>query len=126
MIPERRRLKRFSIRKGKYFYIFHDFRKLGALVEISIKGMSYKYIKGQKGYGRLNEVIEVEICDRTGDSYLKGIPFTPTYDVPHTSPHSWKSRSLSSFFMRRVGGDFDGISSDKRKQLRRFIMTFGL
>jgi hypothetical protein len=88
--------------------------------------MSCKYIKAYKGYRALNRVIEVEIFDSVSDLHLKEIPFKPTYDVPYRSSHSKTSRSLVSVFMRQVGGYFEGMSSDQRKQMRRFIMMSGL
>ncbi|MBW1818448.1 MAG: hypothetical protein JRJ60_14985 [Deltaproteobacteria bacterium] len=90
-------------------------------MDISIEGMSFKYIKGEKGYKPLNGAAVLEIFNKEGNIHLKGIPFKAFYDVPHKRQYS-----LVSAFMRRLGGRFEGISSDQRKQLRRFILKFAL
>jgi len=117
MYQERRKSKRFDVQKGIYAYVVPEFRKVGALADISIEGMSFKYIKGEKGYEPLTGVVELEILDKEGNCHMRGIPLRPSYDVPHKGPHS-----LVSAFMRRLGGRFEGISSYQRKQLRRFIL----
>ena len=118
---ERRKSKRFSIREGIYACVVPEFRKVGAIVDISIDGMSLKYIKGEKGYRPLNGTVVLEIFDKEGHIHLKGLSFKACYDVPRKGSHS-----LVGAFMGRLGGRFEDISSDQRKQLRRFILKFGV
>jgi len=118
---ERRKSKRFNVREGVFACVVPEFRRVGAIVDIGIEGISFKYIKGDKGYKPLTDVVILEIFDNEGNFHLGGIPFKTSYDVPHGGPHS-----LVSAFMRRLGGRFEGISSFQRKQLRRFIMEFAV
>jgi len=88
-------------------------------VDINMEGMSFKYIKGEKNYKPLTDVVVLEIFDKEGNFHLEGIPFKTSYDVPHGKPHS-----IVSTFMRRLAGRFEGISPFQQKQLRLFIKEF--
>jgi hypothetical protein len=121
MYLDRRKSKRFSVQKGIYAYVVPEFRKVGALADISMEGMSLKYIKGDNGYIPLKGKVLLELLDKDGNIYMTGIPFKVCYDVPHKGDHS-----LVSAFMRRRGGGFKGISPVQRKQLRRFILDFAV
>jgi hypothetical protein len=121
MYVDRRKSKRFSVQKGIYAYVVSEFHKMGALADISMDGMSFKYIKDDNGYIPLNDKVLLELLDKDGNIYMTGIPFKACYDVPHKGPHS-----LVCAFMGRRGGRFKGISAAQRKQVRRFILDFAV
>jgi hypothetical protein len=116
MRVERRKLKRSKLQEGVYACTVPNFLRVGAIVDINLEGLAFKYIINEKQPEDLANIVVLELFDRKEKFHLGGIPFRPSYDVPHGGPNS-----LVSAFMRRVGGRFAGMSNDQRDQLREFI-----
>ena len=121
MPVERRKSKRVNVRAGVYACTVPEFLRVGAIVDISMEGLSFKYIKGDKRFRPIDEVATIEIFDEAGRFHLQGIQFKPSYTAPYGKPDS-----LVSSFMRRLGGRFENLSPDQGKHLRHFITEFAV
>ncbi len=112
---ERRKHKRFNVKKGAFVALSSDYNKMGQIKDIGGGGLSFLYYgAGEK----LNGSAEVEIFSTVDDFYLKKLRVRIVSDLAQGNKDS-----SSSISMRQVGMRFEKLMP-KQKFLLDYFMQY--
>jgi hypothetical protein len=110
-LVERRKHKRFEIRGGAYVAVGPNFDQVGPLIDISMGGLSFRYMASEKQPNGLS--LDIFSADR--DFYFGYVPFKEVSDLPTGEGPS------SSPVMRRSSVRFEDLTHYQRAQLEHLI-----
>ena len=88
-------------------------RHLGQIKDISIRGLSFRYIDGHE---KLETADELKIILGNQGLYLDRVPFVKISDFEIENEFSF-----STIKMRQIGLQFGELTADQEMQLERFI-----
>jgi c-di-GMP-binding flagellar brake protein YcgR len=110
---ERRKHKRLEIRGNAYVAVGPDFHQVGRLADISMGGLSFRYMADQKG----SNGASLDIFSTDRDFYFGYVPFKEVSDLQtHDAP-------LSSTAMRRRSVRFGELSPYQIKKLEYLMRS---
>jgi hypothetical protein len=110
---ERRKSKRFKAAYGAYAVLGPETSKLGQIKDISMKGLSFKYLADE---ARSNRAGELDIIIRQNCFCVKSIPIQTVSDFELA-----KENPFSTVRLRQQGIQFGELTSDQASQLE-FIL----
>ena len=113
ILAERRQQKRFKAAEGAFAALVDQESRLGQIKNISIRGLSFRYIDGDE---KLESAKELKIILGRAGLYLDRVPFKKISDFEIKSEFSF-----SSVKMRQIGLKFGKLTSEQRLKLDRFI-----
>ena len=108
---ERRKHKRFQIRKGGFVGLGPYFGKVGPIIDVSIGGLGFRYIGSEETNG---SYLDIFLAD--DDFYLRNVRFKTIWDFKTVD-----ETLSSSVTMRRRGVQFKKLTDHQRSQLEYFI-----
>lgn len=121
MTHERRQHPRYSARNGTYVSMLPASTCMGQLVDVSIGGLSFRYIEHDGGEWRGDETHvfigdDSVYLDRIRTTIIEDFPVyeRSLFDLPGLPP-----RSARRVRQRRVR--FDGLTRDQKAQLEYFL-----
>lgn len=110
---ERRKHKRLKAKKGVFAVLKSDITKLGQIINISKKGLTFRYIpNGEKSNGSF----EVDIFIFGNDFYLKKVPARIVLDRDIDN-----KVSFSSLPMRQLSMQFGEMMPEQKSKLAFFL-----
>ncbi len=115
---ERRKHRRFQIPSGAFVELCPRGAIVGKVVDISLGGLAFGYIDGQKPFRRSSELhmfcLEEGLC-------LRDVRFKTVWDfeIPNEVP-------VNSEAMRQSGVRFKKLGRDQRSQLKYFIEKYSM
>jgi hypothetical protein len=112
VLDERRQQKRFKAQEGAFAALVAQDSRLGQIKDISIRGLSFRYIDGNEKL----EANELKIILGDQGLYLDNVPFKKISDFEIKSEFSF-----STVKMRQIGLEFGELTTDQKLQLDRFI-----
>ncbi len=112
VLDERRQQKRFKAQEGAFAALVAQDSRLGQIKDISIRGLSFRYIDGNEKL----EANELKIILGEEGLYLDNVPFKKISDFEIKSEFSF-----STVKMRQIGLEFGELTTDQKLQLDRFI-----
>ena len=110
---ERRQMKRFKVADGAFAALVNHESKLGQIRDISIKGLSFRYIDSEE---EESDARELKIILGSGELCVDKVPFKLITEFEIKSEFSF-----SSIKMRQVGLQFGKITLEQRASLNNFI-----
>ena len=110
---ELRKNERFKVNTEAYVAFELYSSMYGKIIDISEKGISFKYIPGEKPAGKKR----MAILTHGGDVFLKDIWFMPVYDCEIKNSNVFKKE-------RKCGGKFVDLTSDQTAKLEFFIKNY--
>jgi hypothetical protein len=113
MPDERRQQKRFKAQEGAFASLVAQQSRLGQIKDISIRGLSFRYIDGNE---KLENANELKIILDDQGLYLDNVPFKKISDFEIKSEFSF-----STVKMRQIGLEFGKLTPGQRDRLNRFI-----
>ena len=113
MPDERRQQKRFKAQEGAFAALVAQQSRLGQIKDISIRGLSFRYIDGNE---KLENANELKIILDDQGLYLDNVPFKKISDFEIKSEFSF-----STVKMRQIGLKFGKLTPGQRDRLNRFI-----
>ena len=113
MPDERRQQKRFKAQEGAFAALVAQQSRLGQIKDISIRGLSFRYIDGNE---KLENANDLKIILDDQGLYLDNVPFKKISDFEIKSEFSF-----STVKMRQIGLEFGKLTPGQRDRLNRFI-----
>ena len=110
---ERRQQKRFKAAEGSFAALVDQESRLGQIKDISIRGLSFRYIDGNE---KLENAKELKIILGRQGLYLDKVPFKKISDFEIKSEFSF-----SRVKMRQIGLEFGKLTSEQHMKLENFI-----
>ena len=110
---ERRQQKRFKAQEGAFAALVAQDNRLGQIKDISIQGLSFRYIDGNETLENANE-LKIILGDQ--GLYLDNLPFKKIADFEIRSEFSF-----STVKMRQIGLEFGELTAEQKIRLDRFI-----
>ena len=110
-VVERRKHKRIQVERGAFVGVGPHFEQVGPLIDISMDGLSFRYLAGEKHAKGLS--LDIFMTDR--DYYLGYVPFKVVSDSK-TRVHP--SGCLTT---RRCCVKFGGLTESQMSRLEDFI-----
>jgi hypothetical protein len=114
--PDRRKHKRYKVREGSLVSPVSTNRKYWKMIDVSLGGMSFRYIP----YQDPNGFSQIDIVTQDLEFRLEGIPFKVISDCEFTDS------STSLFELRRCGVQFGLLPHPKQLLLDEFIRKYTL
>jgi hypothetical protein len=111
--PERRRHKRFKVKKGFLAVSIPDFKKLGQIKDISKGGLAFQYLGNAE---QAKDSVEVEILSIADDFYLRKLPVRTVLDFEINNPVS-----LSLLPKRQLSMKFGKLNHYQKELLTHFL-----
>ncbi len=108
---ERRKHKRFQVRKGGFAGLGPYFENIGPIIDVSMGGLGFRYIGSEETNG---SYLDIFLAD--DDFYLRNVRFKTIWDFK-----SVNETLSSSVTMRRRGVQFKKLTDHQRSQLEYFI-----
>lgn len=112
VLDERRQQKRFKAQEGAFAALVAQDSRLGQIKDISIRGLSFRYIDGNEKL----EANELKIILGDQGLYLDNVPFKKISDFEIKSEFSF-----STVKMRQIGLEFGELTPGQQNRLNRFI-----
>ncbi len=113
---ERRKHKRFNVKKGAFVVLSSDYKKMEQIKDIGWGGLSFLYYgAGEKSNGS----IEVEILSTVDDFYLKKLRVRIVSDLAQGNKDS-----SSSISMRQVSMRFEKLMPKQKFLLNYFLKKY--
>ena len=112
---ERRQQKRFKAAEGSFAALVDQESRLGQIKDISIRGLSFRYIDGNE---KLENAKELKIILGRQGLYLDKVPFKKISDFEIKSEFSF-----SRVKMRQIGLEFGKLTSEQHMKLEHFIQN---
>jgi hypothetical protein len=116
---ERRLVERSEMREGTYAGLLSDLRRVGRVLDMSRKGIAFKYL----GYSSKDKPLEgdtvIQIFHAGDPSHIRNIPCTLASDIV-----LMRLNTLEDTYVRRLGGRFGNLTPDQETQLDRFIEKY--
>ena len=113
VLDERRQQKRFKAQEGAFAALVAQESRLGQIKDISIRGLSFRYIDGQE---KLENADALKIILGDEGLYLDNVPFKKISDFEIENEFSF-----SSIKMRQIGLEFGELTAEQKMRLDRFI-----
>ena len=113
---ERRKHKRFKVKKGFLAVSIPDFKKLGQIKDISKGGLSFQYIDDVE---QAKDSVEVEILSIVDDFYLRKLPVRTVLDVEINNPVS-----MSLLPKRQLSMKFGKLNHYQKELLNHFLQRY--
>jgi hypothetical protein len=113
---ERRKYKRFNVKKGAFVVLSSDYNKMGQIKNICGGGLSFLYYGAGK---KSNGSAEVEIFSTVEDFYLKKLRVRIVSDLAQCNKDS-----SSSISMRQVSMRFEKLILNQRFLLNYFLKKY--
>lgn len=109
---EHRKRKRFQVPEGTFVGIGPEFDKVGPLVDLSMTGLSFRYVGGKEP----PKASYVDIFMTNGEFYLGRLPIEPmeNCEVVDTDPSTPST-------LRRCGVKFGKLTQEQKTKLKKFI-----
>jgi c-di-GMP-binding flagellar brake protein YcgR len=115
-LPDRRKHIRYKAKEGALVSPVAKSRKYWRILDVSLGGMSFRYIPCED----LNGFSEIDIVTQDLDFALEGIPFRVVSDC------EFKDGSASVVELRRCGVEFGSLTDLKQSLLAEFIRRYTL
>ena len=116
VFTEKRKHKRFKVKRGAFAVSAPDYNKLGQITDISKDGLAFQYIEnGQQTKG----LVEVEIFSTVDDFYLKKLPIRTALDFEAN-----KTVSLNSMPIRQLNIQFGKLNHNQKLLLDYFLQKY--
>ena len=115
-LTERRKHRRFRLRKGAYAAINNGSLKIGQIQNISKSGLAFRYVANGE---QTEESYKVDIFVADNDFYLTNIPFKTTSDVFIDFEIPFSTISL-----KQCGGQFGELTKRQMSQIGYFIESY--
>ncbi len=112
----KRKFKRYKAKPGAYALIRPKCGKLGQILEISRKGLSFSYIENTDNIPN-NPILDILFIHN--EFYIDKILFTPVFD--YILPKQFPTSMLN---MRKQGLRFDNLSSSDKNKINYFIKKY--
>jgi hypothetical protein len=112
VLDERRQQKRFKAQEGAFAALVAQDSRLGQIKDISIRGLSFRYIDGNEKL----EANELKIILGEEGLYLDNVPFKKISDFEIKSEFSF-----STVKMRQIGLEFGELTAEQKIRLDQFI-----
>ena len=112
---ELREYERFKVNTEAYVAFTPYSSRHGKIIDISEKGLSFKYIPGKKPTGK--KLMAIMIQDR--EVFLKDIWFIPVSDCEIKNSNGFNLRKE-----RKCGGKFVDLTSNQTAKLEFFIKNY--
>ena len=104
---EQRKHKRFRVPKGLFAALSPSYTKVGSVVDMSMKGLAFRYMdRGKPSNGAY-----MDIFTNTGDFHLRDVPLKTISDF------ACDGISFSSIKMRQCAVQFRDLTSYQKGQL---------
>lgn len=116
-IVERRKHKRFQVPKGLFAVLGSGYTKVGPVVDISMKGLAFRYINKREP----SNGAHMDIFTIGGDFYLPKVPVKIISDVEVLA-----GTPSSSIAMRRCSVHFGELTSYQKAQVEQFIQDHAI
>jgi hypothetical protein len=113
VLDERRQQKRFKAQEGAFAALVAQESRLGQIKDISIGGLSFRYIDGQE---KLENADALKIILGDEGLYLDNVPFKKISDFEIENEFSF-----SRIKMRQIGLEFGELTAEQKMRLDRFI-----
>jgi hypothetical protein len=113
VLDERRQQKRFRVQEGAFAALVAQESRLGQIKDISIGGLSFRYIDGQE---KLENADALKIILGDEGLYLDNVPFKKISDFEIENEFSF-----SRIKMRQIGLEFGELTAEQKMRLDRFI-----
>jgi hypothetical protein len=113
VLDERRQQKRFRAQEGAFAALVAQDSRLGQIKDISIRGLSFRYIDSNEKFENVNEL---KIILGQQGPYLDNVPFKKISDFEIKSKYSF-----STVKMRQIGLEFGELTAEQKMRLDRFI-----
>lgn len=114
--PERRKHKRFQVKRGTFAVSPPSFDKLGQIKNISKGGLTFQYSGGNE---QAKSTSEVEIFSTSDDFFLRKLPVKIVLD------HETETQvPFSSFPTRQVSLQFKKLSHNQKILLDYFLKKY--
>jgi hypothetical protein len=110
---ERRQQKRFKAAEGAFAALVDQESRLGQIKDISIRGLSFRYIDSEE---KLDNANELKIIIGNQGLYMDKVPFKKISDFEIKSKFSF-----STVKMRQIGLEFGKLTPEQKMRLDRFI-----
>jgi DNA-binding cell septation regulator SpoVG len=110
---ERRQQKRFKAEEGAFAALVARESRLGQIKDISIRGLSFRYIDNDEKPG---DADELKIILGNQGLYLDNVPFKKISDFEIKNEYSF-----STIKMRQIGLEFGELTPGQRSRLNQFI-----
>lgn len=115
-LPDRRKHIRYEAKEGALVSPVGKSRKYWRMLDVSLGGMSFRYIPCED----LNGFSEIDIVTQDLDFALEGIPFRVVSDC------EFKDGSASVVELRRCGVEFGSLTHRQGSLLAEFIRRYTL
>jgi c-di-GMP-binding flagellar brake protein YcgR len=115
-LHNRRKYVRYKAKEGALVSPVAESRKYWRILDVSLGGMSFRYIPCED----LNGFSEIDIVTQDLDFALEGIPFRVVSDCEFTD------RSASVMELRRCGVEFGSLTHHQESLLAEFIRRYTL
>lgn len=112
---ERRKDKRYHVKNGVFAIIN---KKSGQIIDISMKGLAYRYIAEEE---RKNESFELSIFVMEDSFLLEKISFIAISDKLTNNKFTF-----SPITMKRCSVQFNNLKQHQKMQLKNFITKYSL
>jgi hypothetical protein len=110
-LVEQRKHKRFRVPKGLFAALSPSYTKVGSVVDMSMKGLAFRYMdRGKPSNGAY-----MDIFTNTGDFHLRDVPLKTISDF------ACDGIPLSSIKMRQCAVQFGDLTSYQKGQLAHLI-----
>ena len=115
-LSERRKGKRFKAREGAFAVLYDGTNRVGPVVDLSKKGLSFRYIDDGK---KVDRATQLAIIVKGQGFYLRMIPACTVYDIEETP-----KVPFSAIKMRKRGVKFGRLTNYQVALLRYFLRNF--
>ncbi len=113
---ERRKYKRFKVKKGAFAILWPHSKKIGEIIDISRSGLAFCYFADEN---LPDESIAVDIFWHDHSFHLDNIPCKTVYEneIADEPPSTHAT-------MKRIGVQFEDVIASKSSQLNHFIRNY--
>jgi len=111
--PDRRKQKRYNVVNGAYAVVQPGAAKLGQIRNISLGGLSFKYIASET---RNNAAQNIDILIGKHNFHLKQIPVKSVFDMALE-----KESPFSTVCMRQQAVQFKDLTEEQAAQLKHLL-----
>ncbi|KPJ77016.1 MAG: hypothetical protein AMJ54_09630 [Deltaproteobacteria bacterium SG8_13] len=114
-VSDRRRKKRYRVRRGAFAALVNGTQRLGQIKDISLVGLSFRYIDSRE---KTTSQGVLKILLAGGGLFMDNLPFKPVLDVEVES-----ESPFSTVRMRQMHIAFGDLSPRQLSRLDEFILN---
>ena len=115
-VSERRKDKRFKAGEGAFAVLYDDTNRVGSIIDLSKKGLSFRYIDDGK---KVDTATQLAIIVKGQGFYLRMITACTVYDIEEKP-----AVPFSTIKMRKRGVKFGRLTNYQVALLRYFLQHF--